>query len=213
MLPVNELFTEDDKKAIYSFLDTYPRYLEVLNFRRLPPKKVKTVFYGDSITNAFPLQEFFPGASLLNRGIGGDNVNGLYFRMEDDVFPFLPEQVVMMIGINGIEWEFDLIIAKITRLAELLAEKGIKVYLCSILPLRNPDSWNRFRFQDKIVKLNAELKRIAESRFAGFLDYHKALRDENGELAKEFAREDGTHLTFDGYIAMANVLEEKVPLY
>ena len=88
MLPVNELFTAKDKEAIYSFLDTYPRYLEILEYRKLPPKPVKTVFYGDSITNAFPFQEFFPGASFLNRGIGGDNVNGLYFRLEDDVFPF-----------------------------------------------------------------------------------------------------------------------------
>ena len=213
MLPVNDLFTAKDKEAIYSFLDTYPRYLEILEYRKLPPRKVKTVFYGDSITNAFPLQEFFPGASFLNRGIGGDNVNGLYFRLEDDVFPFHPEQVVMMIGINGIAWEFGSIVAKIARVAELIAERGSRVYLCSILPLRNPDAWNRFQYQDKIVKLNAEIKRIADSRFTGYLDYHTALRDENGELAKPFAREDGTHLTFDGYIAMAKVLEKTVPLY
>lgn len=213
MLPVNELFTEKDKEEIYSFLNTYPRYLEILEYRKLPPKPVKTVFYGDSITNAFPLQEFFPGASFLNRGIGGDNVNGLYFRLEDDLFPYHPEQVVMMIGINGIEWEFGKILAKISRVAELIAERGSRVYLGSILPLRNPDAWNRFRFQEKIVDLNAEIRKLAESRFAGYLDYHAAVRDENGELAKPYARPDGTHLTFDGYIAMAHVLEQTVPLW
>lgn len=213
MLPVNELFTAKDKEEIYSFLNTYPRYLEILEYRKLPPKPVKTVFYGDSITNAFPLQEFFPGASFLNRGIGGDNVNGLYFRLEDDLFPYHPEQVVMMIGINGIEWEFGKILAKISRVAELIAERGSRVYLGSILPLRNPDAWNRFRFQEKIVDLNAEIRKLAESRFAGYLDYHAAVRDENGELAKPYARPDGTHLTFDGYIAMAHVLEQTVSLW
>lgn len=213
MLPVNELFTAKDKEEIYSFLNTYPRYLEILEYRKLPPKPVKTVFYGDSITNAFPLQEFFPGASFLNRGIGGDNVNGLYFRLEDDLFPYHPEQVVMMIGINGIEWEFGKILAKISRVAELIAERGSRVYLGSILPLRNPDAWNRFRFQEKIVDLNAEIRKLAESRFAGYLDYHAAVRNENGELAKPYARPDGTHLTFDGYIAMAHVLEQTVPLW
>ena len=98
-------------------------------------------------------------------------------------------------------------------MAELIAERGSRVYLGSILPLRNPDAWNRFRFQEKIVDLNAEIRKLAESRFAGYLDYHAAVRDENGELAKPYARPDGTHLTFDGYIAMAHVLEQTVPLW
>ncbi len=212
MFPTNDLFTEQNKKDIYSFLDNWPRYLNIVDYRKIKPQKVKTLFYGDSITDNFPLQEFFPNASLLNRGIGGDNVNGLYFRMEDDVFPYNPEQVVMMIGINGIEMDFDLIIRKITTLANLMKERGIRVYLASILPLRNPDTWNRFQYQDKIVRINAELKRIAAEQFAGFVDYHSAVKDENGELHKDFALPDGTHVTFAGYQKMAEVLTSVVDL-
>ena len=212
MLPVNDLFTEEDKKDIFSFLDTWPRYLEILNYRKIAPRHVKTVFFGDSITNGFPLNEFFPNASLLNRGIGGDNVNGLYFRLEDDVFPYTPEQVVMMIGINGIQMDFELIIRKITAVASLMKERGIKVWLCSITPLRYPDKWDRFQYQDKIVKLNGRLREIAEKDFAGFVDYHSALKDEKGELSADHAKEDGTHITFAGYQVMAKRLSETVSL-
>lgn len=212
MLPVNNLFTAEDKKGIFSFLDTWPRYLEVVNYRKIAPQHVRTVFFGDSITSGFPLTEFFPNASLLNRGIGGDNVNGLYFRLEDDVFPYHPEQVVMMIGINGIRMDFELIIRKITAVASLMKERGIKVWLCSITPLRYPDQWDRFRYQDKIVKLNGRLREIAEKDFSGFIDYHSALKDEKGELSADYAKEDGTHITFAGYQMMARVLSEKVSL-
>ncbi len=212
MFAANELFTEQDKNNIFSFLNSWPRYLEIVNYRKIEAQKVKTVFFGDSITENFPLKEFFPNASLLNRGIGGDNINGLYFRMEDDVLPYHPEQAVMMIGINGIEMDFDLIIRKITAVADLMASRNIRVYLCSVLPLRYPDEWNRFQYQDKIVQLNRELKRIAAEKFAGFIDYHSVMKDENGELRKEFALPDGTHLTFAGYQQMAKILAAAVTL-
>ena len=212
MFPVNDLFTEADKKNIFSFLDTWPRYLEILNYRKIAPQHVKTVFFGDSITNAFPLNEFFPNASLLNRGIGGDNVNGLYFRLEDDVLPYHPEQVVMMIGINGIQMDFEMIVRKIAAVAALMKERGIKVWLCSITPLRYPDKWDRFPYQGKIVKLNERLRETAEKEFAGFIDYHSALKDEKGELGADYAKEDGTHITFAGYQVMADMLSETIAL-
>ena len=193
-------------------MDTWPRYLEILNYRKIAPQRIKTVFFGDSITNAFPLNEFFPNASLLNRGIGGDSINGLYFRLEDDVFPYHPEQVVMMIGINGIQMDFELIIRKITAVASLMKERGINVWLCSITPLRYPDKWDRFQYQGKIVKLNICLREIAEKEFAGFIDYHSALKDEEGELCVEYAKDDGTHITFAGYQVMAKVVAETISL-
>ena len=42
--------------------------------------------------------------------------------------------------------------------------------------------------------------------------YHSALLDQNNELAEENAKPDGTHVTFEGYCVMANVLSKKVSL-
>ncbi|MBO7328967.1 MAG: hypothetical protein J6W00_09385 [Lentisphaeria bacterium] len=213
MLPVNELFTGEYFRSIMDFYNSYEAAQEKIFFRQLPPHKVKTVFYGDSITWGFDLHEFFPGISALNRGIPGDNLNGLYFRLDEDVLPYQPEQVVFHGGINQIGEDNPTMLRRYQVIGNILKDAGIKVYFASILPLRHGDQWNRFQYQDKIAELNSQLRKIAEKDFAGFIDYHSALLDDNNELAEKFARPDGTHITFYGYQVMAKILQEKVDLF
>ena len=212
MIPLNELFPEDEIRRKTDWYQTYEPIVEKMLYRQLPPQKVKTVFYGDSITHGFQIQEFFPGVSFKNRGFPGDNLNGLYARLDIDLFPFQPEQAILMAGINGIAEDNDILMAKYEALGDLIAAKGIRVYYASVLPLRHGDQWNRFQYQDKIIALNARLKELAERKYAGYIDYHSALLDENGELAEEYARPDGTHIKFAGYCVMAKVLEKAVNL-
>lgn len=212
MMPFTDLFTEQDT-GILDWYKTYEPVAEKLLFRQLPPKKVKTVFYGDSITNGFQIQEFFPGASFVNRGIPGDNLAGLYFRLDEDLFPFEPEQVVLMAGINGIQEDNDRMMAKYETIGDAIAARGIKVYFCSILPLRHGDTWDRFQYQGKIMQLNARIKELAERKYAGYIDYHTAMLDNAGELAEAYARPDGTHITFAGYCIMAEILKNNVELF
>jgi lysophospholipase L1-like esterase len=153
------MFEQGHTDAIVKFYSTYPRYAEIERFRTLR-SSVKTVinlFYGDSITAAWPLHEFFPNPSILNRGIGGDNVYGLRLRLADDVLPYEPTRVFMLIGINGIQEPEERIVAHILALADLLRRQEIEVGLSSILTLRAPDNWNRFQYQDRIVRVNAAL--------------------------------------------------------
>jgi lysophospholipase L1-like esterase len=199
------MFEQERLDAIHRFYETLERWHELQNFRSLKSdvKHVKNIFFGDSITEAWPLHEFFPNHSLLNRGIGGDSIHGLYKRLPDDVLPYTPKKVFMLIGINGIQEETSGIMERITAVAGMIAENGIQVYLGSILPLRYPDKWDRFQYQDKIVDLNAALCAWAQANAAGFMDYHTLLKDETGQLAAEFARPDGTHLTFAAYRRMS----------
>ena len=81
-----------------------------------------------------------------------------------------------------------------------------------MLPLRHGDKWDRFQYQTKIVELNAALKAMAEAEYAGFIDYHAAVRDAAGELAEPYAKPDGTHITFAGYRVLAQVLTAQVRL-
>lgn len=203
------MFEQKHTDGILKFYATYPRYAEIERFRKLRTsvKTVKNIFYGDSITAGWPLHEFFPNHSLLNRGIGGDNIYGLRHRLTDDVLAYSPARVFMLIGINGIDEPEARIVAHILAVANLLREQDIAVALSSILPLRSPDAWNRFQYQDKIVRINAALREAA-ARTDGyiFLDYHDAVRDESGQLAAECAEQDGTHVTFEAYCRMAEVV-------
>ena len=204
-----ELFTKESCDAIQTFYDSYePCHALLHDYRRLKERvgHVQNIFYGDSITAGWPLKEFFPNASLLNRGIGGDNTSGLYLRMEEDVFPYTPKRVFMLIGINGIETPNDRLLAQTSALAGMMRERGVDVCLASVLPLRNPDAWNRFQYQDKIVELNGMIADWAKANGCVFLDYHSALKDETGQLAAEYARPDGTHLRFAAYEVMSEIV-------
>jgi lysophospholipase L1-like esterase len=202
------MFEQEHIDRIRAFFATYPRYAEVVSYRELQPwvGQVTNLFYGDSITAAWPLHEFFPSHSLLNRGIGGDSVYGLYDRMAEDVFPYQPKRVFLFVGINGIQEPAERILAHIQALAERLVESGTTVAVSSILPLREPDNWDRFQYQEKIVAINGELAAYAAAQGHPFLDYHGAVRDDTGQLAAENARPDGTHVTLAAYRCMADVV-------
>ena len=204
-----DLFTKDSCDAIQAFYDSYEPCQALLHdYRRIKGRvgHVRNIFYGDSITAGWPLKEFFPNTSVLNRGIGGDNTSGLYLRMEEDVFPYTPDRVFMLIGINGINAPNERLLAQISALASMMQKRGIEVLLGSILPLRSPDKWNRFQYQGKIVELNGMIRQWAESHACKFLDYHSALKDETGQLAVEYAKPDGTHVTFAAYEVMSEVV-------
>ena len=202
------MFEQENIDAIRNFYRTYPRYAEIEQYRRLRGTfgPVKNLFYGDSLTQVWPVHEFFPNHPTLNRGIGGDSVYGLYHRMGDDVFPYSPTRVFLLIGINGIQEPAERILAHIKALADMMREKDIDVCLSSICPLREPDGYDRIQYQGKIVDVNAELKAHADAEGMIFLDYHTALKDDTGQLAAPYALDDGTHLTFDAYVAMSEVV-------
>jgi hypothetical protein len=44
----------------------------------------RVVFFGDSITNRWPLEDYFPGKLYLNRGIGGQTTPQMLIRFRQD---------------------------------------------------------------------------------------------------------------------------------
>lgn len=204
------MFEKENIDRILEFYSTYPRYAEILELRKLRESvgHVDNIFYGDSITFGWPVQEFFPNHSILNRGIGGDNVYGLYYRINDDIFPYTPKRVFVLIGINQIGEPEEQITSHILAVADMMREKDIEVGLAGILPLReegcNPEL---YAFQDRIVRVNSVLKSATESNDGLFyLDYYSALIDSTGQLAAGCAGADGVHITFEAYCRMSEVV-------
>ena len=107
-MELSEIFPKEKIEAIRAFYRSYEPCHPLLALRRIPHSEpIDNLFYGDSITAAFPLHEFFPEYTLLNRGIPGDTVYGLYDRLEPDLYAYSPRRVFLLIGINGIERDFD----------------------------------------------------------------------------------------------------------
>jgi acyl-CoA thioesterase I len=178
----------------------------------------RVVFFGDSITDIWRLEESFPGKPYLNRGIGGQTTPQMLVRFRQDVIQLQPLVVVILAGTNDIAgntgpMRLEDIEANYSTMAELARAHNIRVIFCSILPVHNytPKSQELFaeRSPEKILELNRWLKNYCGANGLIYLDYFTPMVDEKGLLRRNLA-EDGLHPNSDGYKLMAPLAEAAI---
>lgn len=108
--------------------------------KKRPPEAGRVVFMGDSITDFWRLEEYFPGQPYVNRGIGGQVTAQMLVRMYPDVIALHPAVMTILAGTNDIARNngpstAEMIEQNIMAMTELAQKHGIKVLLCSILPV------------------------------------------------------------------------------
>jgi lysophospholipase L1-like esterase len=178
----------------------------------------RVVFFGDSITDIWPIAKYFPGKPYVNRGIGGQTTPQMLIRFRDDVINLKPAAVVILAGTNDIAGNtgamtLEEIEGNYASLAELARANNIRLVLSSILPVHNytPRSELFFaqRSPEKIRELNRWLRDYCASNGCVYLDYFSPMVDPTGLLKKELA-EDGLHPNPDGYAIMAPLAEAAI---
>jgi len=184
------------------------------------PGENRVVFFGDSITDIWHLDEFFPGKSYINRGIGGQTTPQMLVRFRPDVIDLHPKVVIILAGTNDIAgntgpMRLEDIEANYASIAELASAHNVKVIYASVLPVHNytPRSKDFFaqRSPDKILELNRWLKNYcnATPSRCTYLDYFSALVDDKGLMQKDLA-DDGLHPNAAGYKIMAPLAESAI---
>src|SRR6266851_738727 len=140
----------------------------------------RVVFFGDSITDIWKLEDYFPGKPYLNRGIGGQTTPQMLVRFRQDVIDLHPNIVVILAGTNDIAGNtgpmtLETIEANYSSLAELARAHNIRVVFSSVLPVHNytPKSQDFFaqRSPEKILALNRWLKDYCAAHAVTYLDY------------------------------------------
>ncbi len=187
----------------------------------LPPPAAgdnRVVFFGDSITDMWKLDESFPGKPYINRGISGQTTPQMLVRFREDVINLQPKAVVILAGTNDIAGNtgpmtLDEIEANYASLAELAAAHHIQVIYASVLPVHDytPQSQEPFaqRSPAKILELNRWIKNYCSTSGHVYLDYFSAMVDDKGLLKRDLA-EDGLHPNKAGYKIMAPLAESAV---
>jgi len=184
------------------------------------PGENRVVFFGDSITDIWRLDEYFPGKPYVNRGVGGQTTPQMLIRFRQDVIDLHPKVVIILAGTNDIAGNtgpmlIEDIEANYASMAELARVHEIKVIYSSVLPVHNytPRSLELFaqRPPEKILELNRWLKNYSASSSNGcfYLDYFSAMVDDKGLLKRELA-EDGLHPNAAGYKVMAPLAEAAI---
>jgi lysophospholipase L1-like esterase len=201
--------------------------------KKQPPEPKRVVFMGDSITDFWRLDQYFPGKPYVNRGIGGQTTPQMLVRMYPDVIDLKPAAMIVLAGTNDIArntgpMTAELIQENIMAMTELAQLHGIKVILCSVMPVsdypllkqqsaggpppaagpgRGPVVAQKMtggRPPADILKLNAWMKDYAARVNAIYVDYFTPLVDEKGWL-KESVSGDGLHPNAEGYKIMTPI--------
>ena len=188
------------------------------NLKAATAGESRVVFFGDSITDIWKLEEYFPGKPYLNRGIGGQTTPQMLVRFRQDVIDLHPKVVVILAGTNDIAgntgpMSLEDIEANYSSMAELARLHNIRVVFSSILPVHNytPKSQEFFaqRSPEKILELNQWLKNYCGRSELVYLDYFSPMVDDKGLLKRELA-DDGLHPNQAGYKFMAPLAETAI---
>ena len=178
----------------------------------------RVIFFGDSITDIWKLEQYFPGKPYINRGIGGQTTPQMLVRFRQDVIGLSPKVVVILAGTNDIAgntgpMRSEDIEANLASMAELARLHNIRVVLASILPVHNytPKSQDFFaqRPMARILELNKWLADYSATNHITFLNYFPALVDEKGLLKRDLA-DDGLHPNDAGYKIMVPLAEAAI---
>ncbi len=186
----------------------------LLQSQPLDPHRV--VFLGDSITEGWKIADSFPGKPYINRGVSGQTTSQMLVRTFPDVIDLHPAVVIILAGTNDIAANngpetMEMVEENIQAIAELAQKHGIKVILCSILPVSNyTDQPQTPRHPpEQIVALNKWIREFATRTEALYCDYYSALVDQRAYL-KDGLSEDGLHPNSRGYAIMAPIAQAAI---
>jgi lysophospholipase L1-like esterase len=180
------------------------------------PGENRIVFMGNSITEGWVSADpnFFNGRPYIGRGISGQTTPQMLVRFRQDVLDLKPMVVVILAGINDIAGNtgpttLEQIMGNLASMAELAKADGIKVVMSSVLPALD-FPWRRgLQPAEKVVALNAMIKKYAAEKGHVYLDYWTAMADSNKGMKMELAY-DGVHPTLEGYQVMEPLVEKAI---
>jgi len=192
-------------------------YNRVDQFKKENASLKNIVLLGDSLTEGFDVKKYFPDHRVLNRGIVADHVGtgerGVLKRLDSSVFDCNPSHVFLLIGVNDLgDDNSPEAVLKISECYKKICEKilkkepEVKLVLQACLPTGRKYA----RLNDSITELNKNIKKIAGELGLEYIDLHKLMRDENGELKEEYTRE-GLHLKPEAYEVWRKALDPYLP--
>lgn len=193
-------------------------------FSFMPHKKIKVIFFGDSITEA----GVKPGGYInlidslaknksgeqsydfIGKGIGGNKVYDLLFRLQDDVINLQPDIVIIYVGINDV-WHKSLAGTGTDsvrferfyqKMIDQLKDKNINVILCtpSVIGEKtdnsNPQDGDLNAYANIIRRLTVKNNLKLVDLRKDFLDY--ILNNNPGNEASGILTTDRVHLNAKG---------------
>ena len=174
-----------------------------VNFFKEENKNLSNVdvsFVGDSLTDGYDVETYYPDYKVVNRGIGGDTTFGVEKRLDSSVYDVHPKVVNLLIGANNFDTMLENYESIITKIKTNVPET--KIILCSLTSMTG--NWGKNN--EKARNNNVKIKEIAERQGCVYADLYNALLDPSTNELKEEYSVDGGHLTESGYQIVTSVI-------
>ena len=164
------------------------------------------------------------GARIVNAGVAGQQSAELLARFDRDVVSVQPRAVLLWGFINDLFAADDLekSSARVrdiySQMIVMAREKGIEPILATEITVRPRDGWmdrtqstvgwmlGKVSYQDRINQrvsaLNQWIREIGPREGLLVLDFQGTLADADGRRRREYATDDGSHVTAEGYEAL-----------
>ena len=183
---------------------------------QLKPKEERYLFLGDSITEYYALDNYYKDKVVFNSGIGGDKAYNILNDLKERVFDYKPTTIFLLIGTNDMGGSTNKeIVNNIIKICDKIHSKNkkIKIYVESIYPISHEKNDKVLgwmvgrRDNNRIKKINKELKESAKEHNYTYLDLYSILVDENDNLKLDYTV-DGLHISEEGYKVISNEIKK-----
>ena len=195
----------------------YNSKCQAFNLQNFNLTEGQIVFIGDSITDLYPLDEYYADLDLAtyNRGIGGDTTSGVLKRLKISLFDIKPSKIVLLIGANDVNGcvEKSKILSNyqeiLTKIKTELPET--QVYCMSMIPqnltLETYSTIDVEKTTQTILELNPQIEAMVsnEPNFT-YLDLFSLLADSNNMLIETYS-DDGIHLNAAGFEVWTSLIK------
>ena len=173
------------------------------------------VFLGDSITNYYDLDKYYPDNNVVNSGISGNVSLDILSDMYNRVYKYNPSQFFLLNGTNQIPMQDsdDKIIDGIKHIIDEIRENRpyAKIYVESIYPVNKKINETKVKNRDnkRIVKLNKKIKKLLKNMdYVEYINVYDSLLE--GDSLNEKYTYDGLHLNDIGYEVVTDILKNYI---
>lgn len=170
------------------------------------------LFLGDSLTDYFDLETYFPGQPVVNSGIAGNTTDQILASMKTRVYDYNPSKIFLLIGTNDLRdgKSQEAVVQNVEKIIEEIQtnRKQAEIFVESLYPVNGSvSSAVGVRSNEAIQNINAQLEKYCKKKNLTYIDMYSKLQDEQGNLQTQYTV-DGLHLNDEGYQIVAGVLQK-----
>lgn len=202
----------DKEKTPLYHAHYYKRFVEFMDAAPITDKDI--VMLGNSLTeNGGDWGKLLGKKHVVNRGIIGDEVMGIYRRLHQ-ILPGKPKQICLLSGVNDVSHNLsaDSIVTLIAMVIERIERESpdTRIVLQSLLPIN--ESFGRYRLlngkTEMIPEINAKLQALAKSKQIKYVDLFPLFCEPGTHVLRANLTADGLHVNQEGYRIWAKALKK-----